>query len=103
MNERPELNIELDAATFRSFYYLKRELANFCRENGLPASGGYSVLGTAQPISCVLRPAYLLLCCTVTTKWQRSIIATGRKNYAEAGEYIDYEEDEYGEYEHIEC
>ena len=44
MNERPKLNIELDAATFRSFYYLKRELANFCRENGLPASGNKAEL-----------------------------------------------------------
>ena len=39
MNERPELHIELDAATFRSFYYLKQELADFCKENGLPTSG----------------------------------------------------------------
>ena len=39
MSERPELNKELDAATFRSFYYLKQELADFCKENGLPASG----------------------------------------------------------------
>lgn len=44
MNERPKLNIELDAATFRSFYYLKRELANFCRENGLPTSGSKAEL-----------------------------------------------------------
>lgn len=36
MNERSELNIELNAAAFRSFYYLKQELADFCRENGLP-------------------------------------------------------------------
>ena len=36
MNERSELNIELNAAAFRSFYYLKPELADFCRENGLP-------------------------------------------------------------------
>ena len=39
MSERPNLNKELDAATFRSFYYLKQELADFCKENGLPASG----------------------------------------------------------------
>lgn len=26
----------LDGAAFRSFYYLKRELADFCKENGLP-------------------------------------------------------------------
>lgn len=44
MNERPELNIELDAAAFRSFYYLKRELADFCKENGLPASGSKAEL-----------------------------------------------------------
>ena len=39
MSERPKLNKELDAATFRSFYYLKQELADFCKENGLPTSG----------------------------------------------------------------
>lgn len=39
MNERPELNKELDAITFRNFYYLKQELIDFCRENGLPTSG----------------------------------------------------------------
>ena len=44
MNERPELNIELDAVTFRSFYYLKQELADFCRENGLPTSGSKAEL-----------------------------------------------------------
>ncbi len=40
MSERPNLSKELDGATFRSFYYLKQELVNFCRDNGLPASGG---------------------------------------------------------------
>ena len=39
MSERPELSKELYAATFRSFYYLKHELADFCKENGLPTSG----------------------------------------------------------------
>ncbi len=38
--ERPALNKELDSRTFRSFYYLKEELVKFCRENGLPTSGG---------------------------------------------------------------
>lgn len=38
--ERPELNKQLDSRTFRDFYYLKEELTEFCRENGLPASGG---------------------------------------------------------------
>ena len=44
MSQRPELNEKLDAATFRSFYYLKQELANFCKENGLPTSGSKAEL-----------------------------------------------------------
>lgn len=40
MNQRPALSKELDAKTFRSFYYLKEELTAFCRENGLSAAGG---------------------------------------------------------------
>ena len=44
MNERPELNKKPDAATFRSFYYLKQELADFCKENGLPTSGSKAEL-----------------------------------------------------------
>ena len=39
MSERPKLNKELNAITFRSFYYLKQEFADFCKENGLPATG----------------------------------------------------------------
>ena len=40
MLERPVLDKNLDSKTFRDFYYLKEELVSFCRENGLPASGG---------------------------------------------------------------
>ena len=40
MSERPDLNKELDAKTFKRFYYLKEELVSFCRENNLPVSGG---------------------------------------------------------------
>lgn len=40
MNERPDLNNELDSKTFLSFYYLKEELITFCRENNLPVLGG---------------------------------------------------------------
>ncbi len=39
MNKRPELDKTLDEKTFRSYYYLKEELAAFCRANRLPASG----------------------------------------------------------------
>lgn len=40
MNERPALDKNLDSKTFRDFYYLKEELVDFCRKNGLPVSGG---------------------------------------------------------------
>lgn len=40
MSERPDLNKNLDSITFRSFYYLKEELVQFCRDNNLPVSGG---------------------------------------------------------------
>lgn len=39
MSKRPELDRQLTGNTFRSYYYLKEELVNFCRLNGLPASG----------------------------------------------------------------
>ena len=37
---RPELTRDLDSRTFREYYYLKEELAAFCRNNHLPSSGG---------------------------------------------------------------
>lgn len=40
MNERPNLDTNLDAETFKNFYYLKEELVDFCRRHNLPASGG---------------------------------------------------------------
>ena len=40
MPERPDLNRNLDENTFHSYYYLKKELVDFCRANGLPSSGG---------------------------------------------------------------
>ena len=52
MSERPELNRELDSALFREHYYLKEELVRFCRENGLPVSGGK--LELAERIACFL-------------------------------------------------
>lgn len=38
--ERPKLDKSLDGTTFRSYYYLKEELVQFCRENKIPSSGG---------------------------------------------------------------
>lgn len=39
MLNRPNLANNLDAKTFRSFYYLKEELIEFCKKNGLPTTG----------------------------------------------------------------
>lgn len=36
--ERPILNKELDSKTFRNYYFLKEELVNLGRENGMPTS-----------------------------------------------------------------
>lgn len=40
MDQRPVLNKNLDSKIFRDYYYLKEELVDFCRDNGLPVSGG---------------------------------------------------------------
>ena len=52
MSERPELNRELKSAEFLEYYYLKEELVEFCRENGLPTSGGKQDL--TERIACFL-------------------------------------------------
>ena len=40
MSERPALTLGLKSKDFLEYYYLKEELVQFCRDNGLPASGG---------------------------------------------------------------
>jgi hypothetical protein len=40
MSERPKLNKNLDSATFQSYYYLKEELVQFCKQEGLQTAGG---------------------------------------------------------------
>lgn len=40
ISDRPQLDKSLASATFRSYYYLKEELVDFCRQNNLPVSGG---------------------------------------------------------------
>lgn len=39
MSDRPDLNKNLDSKTFKSYYYLKEELVNFLRKEGLQTSG----------------------------------------------------------------
>ena len=40
MDRRPELNRQLDSDTFLKWYWLKEELVRFCKENGIPSTGG---------------------------------------------------------------
>jgi hypothetical protein len=40
MGDRPELNKNLDSKTFQSYYYLKEELIQFCKREGLQTGGG---------------------------------------------------------------
>lgn len=40
MADRPDLDENLDSTTFQSYYYLKEELVQFCRLEGLQAAGG---------------------------------------------------------------
>ena len=43
-NDRPELNKKLSGREFRKWYWLKEELVQFCRDNGIPATGGKTEL-----------------------------------------------------------
>lgn len=52
MDERPILSRSLDSRTFRDFYYLKEELVEFCRDNGIPSSGGKMEI--TERIACFL-------------------------------------------------
>lgn len=40
MDERPALNININSETLRSYYYLKEELVEFCRQEDLQTTGG---------------------------------------------------------------
>lgn len=40
VTDRPNLDKNLSSVVFRDFYYLKEELVDFLRQNGLPTNGG---------------------------------------------------------------
>lgn len=44
MTVRSNLDGKLNGETFRQYYYLKEELVEFCKNNGLPVSGGKAEL-----------------------------------------------------------
>ncbi len=52
MSERPALSLKLKSKDFLEYYYLKEELVLFCRENGLPITGGKQEL--TKRIACFL-------------------------------------------------
>lgn len=39
MNTRPDLDAKLDSKTFKTYYYLKEELIDFCRKNNMQTTG----------------------------------------------------------------
>lgn len=52
MADRPLLSKELKSEVFRDHYYLKEELVDFCRQNGIPTTGGKIEL--TERIACFL-------------------------------------------------
>lgn len=52
MSERPELSLNISVDTFKNYYYLKEELVDFCRQNGLQTSGSKQEL--TERIACFL-------------------------------------------------
>jgi hypothetical protein len=44
MTTRPDLDKNLDSATFQSYYYLKEELIQFCRQKRLQTTGAKTEL-----------------------------------------------------------
>ena len=66
MSKRPELTIELKSKEFLEYYYLKEELVSFCRENGLPVSGGKAEL--TERIAYFLDTGKVLAAKTVRTQ-----------------------------------
>lgn len=52
MGDRPNLEKGLERGQFLQHYYLKEELADFCRAEGLPASGGKGEL--TERVACYL-------------------------------------------------
>lgn len=57
--QRPPLDLEIKGSDFLAFYWLKAELVEFCRANGLPTGG--SKVELTERIAHFLRTGELLL------------------------------------------
>ena len=66
MADRPVLTTELKRKEFLEYYFLKEELVCFCRENGLPTSGGKAEL--TERIAYFLDTGKVLAAKTVRTQ-----------------------------------
>ena len=51
-NKRPELNDKISVTDFKDFYWLKSELVNFCKFNGISSTGGKQELAD-RIIACL--------------------------------------------------
>lgn len=70
MIERPDLDRQMDSKRFLNYYYLKEELVEFCRKNGLPVSGAKTEItkriayfldtGKAEPVCTVRKNQWTL-------------------------------------------
>lgn len=88
MTERPDLDKLSDSKTFREFYYLKEELVDFCRKNGLPVSGGkieisdrigyFLDTGKVMPTSTVKRNAVKIVDITEDTQIEENFVCSER-------------------------
>jgi len=72
LSQRPILNRELDSKTFKTFYYLKEELMEFCRHYSLPTSGGKIEL--SERIAHFLETGEIVIVKS-TTKVKTAIVA----------------------------
>jgi len=71
MADRPNIDKSLDSETFESYYFLKKELTHFCRQEGLQATGGKADL--TKRISHYLNTG------------EKLIVKTGSKSSADIG------------------
>lgn len=76
---RPTLNTDLAVKDFESFYWLKKELVDFCREKNIPMSGGKmeiakrisSFLSTGQIPSNLIKSKHLT---TSKFDWKQALL-----------------------------
>ena len=82
MQNRPDITNTLSSKYFREYYYLKEELVQFCRENGLPTSGGKQEL--TERIAFFLDTGKVQKAKTASTRKQNITVIT-KESIIESG------------------